>query len=212
MGGCSQAGGWGTLVLVECYACDLEAVAECPRCGALFCDEHGEALCARCMEPNLALPSYRVYRGSLLALLVGSVFAVWLLVLPPDGADSDAPPASLAGVLPSATPSPAATAEATPAAPATAAGEPAGTPGGVAAAPTQPAPSATATATPAPTAASGIAEEYTVRPGDSMSLIADSFLAPGGDVEAFLQRIVDLNGISDPSSIAVGQVIAIPAQ
>ncbi|MDA0256352.1 MAG: hypothetical protein O3C25_01225, partial [Chloroflexi bacterium] len=68
------------------------------------------------MDPNLALPSYRVYRGSLLALLVGSVFAVWLLVLPPDGADSDGPPASLAWLLPSATPSPTATLEPTPAA------------------------------------------------------------------------------------------------
>ena len=34
------------------------------------------------MDPALALPSYRVYRGSLLALLVGSIVAVWLLVLP----------------------------------------------------------------------------------------------------------------------------------
>ena len=30
----------------------------------------------------LAVPSYRVFRGSLLALLVGSIVAVWLLVLP----------------------------------------------------------------------------------------------------------------------------------
>ena len=158
------------------------------------------------MDPNLALPSYRVYRGSLLALLVGSVFAVWLLVLPPDGADSDGPPAALAGVLPSATPTPTSTPEPAPTPP----GAPTSTPGGVAAAPTSPTPSPTAT--PTPTAASGVADEYIVQPGESLSLIAERFLAPGGDIEAFFQRIVDLNGITDPSSIAVGQVIAIPAQ
>jgi len=158
------------------------------------------------MDPNLALPSYRVYRGSLLALLVGSVFAVWLLVLPPDGADSDGPPAALAGVLPSATPTPTSTPEPT----STPVGVPTTTPGGVAAPSVPPTPSPTAT--PAPTVASGVAEEYIVQPGDSMSLIVERFLAPGGDVEAFLQRVVDLNGITDPSNISVGQVIAIPAQ
>ena len=52
---------------VECFQCDQEAQQECPRCGALYCDDHGDALCERCMDPALALPSYRVYRGSLLA-------------------------------------------------------------------------------------------------------------------------------------------------
>ncbi len=98
---------------MECFLCEQDAVQECPRCGALYCDDHGDALCERCMDPALALPSYRVYRGSLLALLVGSVFAVWLLVRPPDGADLDAaereqpPPrisASPVAVAPSAPP------------------------------------------------------------------------------------------------------------
>ena len=48
----------------------------------LYCDDHGDALCERCMDPASALPSYRVYRGSLIALLIGSIFAVWLLVRP----------------------------------------------------------------------------------------------------------------------------------
>jgi nucleoid-associated protein YgaU len=158
------------------------------------------------MDPNLALPSYRVYRGSLLALLVGSVFAVWLLVLPPDGADSDGPPAALAGVLPRATPIPTSTPELAP----TPAVAPTSTPGGVAAGPTPSAPDPTAT--PAPTVASGVAEEYIVQPGDLLSLIAERFLTPGGDIDSFFQHIVDLNGIADPSNIAVGQVIAIPTQ
>ena len=41
-----------------------------------------------------------VYRGSLVALLIGSVFAVWLLILPSAGADQVGPPSSLAGIVP----------------------------------------------------------------------------------------------------------------
>lgn len=197
---------------VQCYACDLTAVAECPRCGSLFCDEHGEALCSRCMDPARALPSYWVYRGSLLALMAGSVVAAWLLVFPPEDAGSGGrPPASIASVLGdgavSPTPPPAAavprvaTAEARPA---------------VAAEPT---PTATRTPTPAPTATPTAAAptprpevEYTVRPGDTLFDIAGRFLEPGGDHQELVDRIVELNGIADPSNIQPGQVITIPAQ
>ena len=147
-----------------------------------------------------------------MALLVGSVFAVWLLVLSPDSVDSDGPSASLAGVLPRATatlvPSVAAMS-----APVSAAAVP--TPL-VARATPEPTPEATPEAmpepTPGPTATSGVAEEYIVQPGDSMTVIVERFIAPGGDAEAFLERIVDFNEIVDPSSITIGQVIKIPTQ
>ncbi|MDA1061752.1 MAG: hypothetical protein O2895_02405, partial [Chloroflexi bacterium] len=91
---------------MECFLCEQDAVRECPRCGALYCDEHGEALCQRCSDPALALPSYQVYRGSLLALIVSSVFALWLLVSPPGGGDLDAatesPPSAGASLAPAA--------------------------------------------------------------------------------------------------------------
>ncbi len=190
--------------LVQCYACDLEAVAECPRCGVLFCGDHGEALCVRCMDPNLALPSYRIYRGSLLALLVGSVFAVWLLVLSPDNADSDGPSGSLAEVLPRATATLVPLVKST------------STPVSAAVVPTplvaRATPEPTPEPTPGPTATSGVAEEYIVQPGDSMTAIVERFIAPGGDEEAFLDRIVEFNEIVDPSSITIGQVIKIPTQ
>ncbi len=63
---------------MNCYACANEATSQCHRCGRLYCDEHGDALCAECLKPSSALPSYTLYRGSLLALLVGSAFAIWL--------------------------------------------------------------------------------------------------------------------------------------
>ena len=99
---------------MECFRCDQPAVQECARCGALYCDDHGDTLCERCMDPFNALPSSRVYRGSLLALLIGTVFAVWLLVRPGTG-DAGGPPAGLVGVLPSTTVVATATAEVPPA-------------------------------------------------------------------------------------------------
>lgn len=173
---------------------------ECPRCGALYCDDHGEALCARCMDPALALPSYRIYRGSLLALLVGSVVAVWLLVLPPAGADQDGPPASLVGVIPTATATPTptvtATATATPELTATAVPTPVE--------PT-PVPTPTATATAEP-------RTYTVQPGDTLFAIAERFASSPDQVEALSNAIARVNNITDPATIQIGQVLTIPEQ
>jgi len=184
---------------VQCFQCDQEAQQECPRCGALYCDAHGDALCARCMDPTLALPSYRVYRGSLAALLIGSVFAIILLVLPPASADRDAPPTSLAGVLPTRVP-------ATPTLAATAGS--ASTPGPAATG--TPGPAATsrpATATPTATPAS---IRYTVRPGDTLYGIAERHLPPGRDLDQFKDQIQQFNRIADASALQAGQVIQIP--
>ena len=194
---------------MECFLCDQDAVQECARCGALYCDDHGEALCERCSDPALALPSYQVYRGSLLALIVGSVFALWLLIRPPGGDDLDAAaeslppiagtPVALAPAIdpPSAvTPAPTPSSGSTPSTP-------------VADADETPAP--TPTSRPASTPPQR-ATEYTVQPGDSLILIAEQLIEPGGDVDAFVLEIVDLNGITDPALIEIGEVLQIPAQ
>ena len=183
---------------MECFRCDREATSECPRCGALYCDQHGEALCGRCQDPALALPSYRVYRGSLLALLGGTVFAVWLLVRPPVMIDGDAPgvPAALAGVIPVAT--------------ATATIEP---PAAVTATPT-PSPTATPepTATAEPTAAPPRPSfrEHTVAEGDTMFSIALQYLPPDKEVLAFVEEIAAFNDLSDANAISLGAVIKVP--
>lgn len=178
---------------MQCFRCDQDAVQECPRCGALYCDTHGDALCARCADPVLAIPSYRVFRGSLLALLVGSVVAVWLLVLPPAGADQDRPPASLAGIVQSGTPTPRTTATATATASTTATVATA-TPTGTRT------PSA---ATTAPPTAAPTPRTYTVKPGDTLTGIAQQY---GVDQDA----IARANNISDPTTIQAGQVLTIP--
>ena len=192
---------------MECFLCDQDAVQECARCGALYCDDHGEALCERCSDPALALPSYQVYRGSLLALIVGSVFALWLLIRPPGGDDLDAAaeslppiagtPVALAPAIdpPSAvTPAPTPSSGSTPSTP-------------VADADETPAPTSSPASTPPQRAT-----EYTVQPGDSLILIAEQLIEPGGDVDAFVLEIVDLNGITDPALIEIGEVLQIPAQ
>ena len=50
----------------SCHYCDNPAEAECPTCGRLYCSEHGEDVCLRCMSPESAAPSQAVYRGSIL--------------------------------------------------------------------------------------------------------------------------------------------------
>ncbi|MSQ42084.1 MAG: LysM domain-containing protein [Dehalococcoidia bacterium] len=178
---------------MQCFRCDQEAVQECPRCGALYCDDHGEALCERCMDPALAVPSYRVYRGSLLALMVGTLFAVWLLVRPPNSSDNDgAVPSPLANLIrPPAAPT-AAIATATPA-------------GSTATPVATPTPTATATVTTPPVTT----RDYTVVSGDTVISIAAQFLPPGTELQAFVDQIVKLNNLPSANVIWLGQVLKI---
>jgi LysM repeat protein len=182
---------------MQCFRCDQAAVQECSRCGAVYCDDHGDSLCERCLDPASALPSYRVYRGSLVALLIGSVFAVWLLVRPGGDTDQVGPQAALAAVLPSPT------ATRAPAAPTTTSksGE---TP---ALAPTPTAPPPASTPAPAPTPAEN--RTHTVRAGDTLTSIATQYRG-GTDLSTFLSRIYSLNGLTEQSLISVGDVIRIP--
>src|SRR3972149_2850220 len=92
---------------MDCYLCDNEAFQRCPRCGNPYCRDHGEdpsagpgqGLCAACPTPANAAPSGAFSRASLLALLLGSVLALWLLVRPPG-----LPGESTEDVIPEASP------------------------------------------------------------------------------------------------------------
>jgi hypothetical protein len=77
---------------MRCFQCDDAAAGECPRCGGLFCYAHGDVLCERCSDPARSLPSYRVYRGSLAALVIGAILAIWQLMSP---SASERPAASM---------------------------------------------------------------------------------------------------------------------
>ena len=185
---------------MSCYACGRDAVHRCPRCGKPYCDEHGGELCAACQDPSSAVPSGALFRGSLLALLVGSVLALWLLIQPPGGSDEDA--GAQAG-QPSATRTPTVTSTVRPSVTptgtprATATGTPGGTPG------LSPTPGATATPAPTPTPEPSPFEEYTVQQGDSLSSIAQRFGTTADEVAR-------INGITDPNTLDIGQKLQVP--
>lgn len=170
----------------------------------LYCDDHGDALCERCMDPASALPSYRVYRGSLIALLIGSVFAVWLLVRPGGETDQAGPPSALAAVLPSGTPA----RTGTPASSATPART--GTPSG-SATPTSTAGAATPTPTPSPTATPTPATPttHTVRSGDTLSSIAEQYRG-SRTFGTYIQQLYTANGMNESSLLSLGDVIKLP--
>ena len=172
---------------MKCYSCTNDAVQECRRCGRLYCEEHGDELCAECLKPASALPSFVLYRGSLLALLLGTVVALWLLLKPPQEVSQSAPNI----IQPTATTA----AARTPAAAAT----PTGTP------------SAAVTATATATATSAAAQQYTIQAGDSLLDIASRFLPPGEAITDFAGRIAAANGL-DPTDpvLQVGQTLQIP--
>lgn len=194
---------------MECFRCELEAVNECPRCGALYCDSHGETLCARCEDPSLALPSYMVYRGSLIALLVGSVFAVWLLILPSAGADRVGPPSSLSGIVPALGESTASSPAASPAASVSQPSTPSAGPEPTA----ELTPEPTAEPTPEPTPTPEPEPiRHVVSAGDSLFAIATRYASQGSDVLEYQDRIQLFNNISDPSTIVIGQVVLVPPQ
>ncbi len=160
------------------------------------------------------MPSSRVYRGSLVALLVASVFAVWLLVSPPAAVDRDQPPASIGQILgiptatPVAVPTVEPTASPTPVPPTAAAtvGVTIAVPVATEAATETAAALATATAAPTSTTV------YTVESGDSLSGIAAAYLPEGRDLLEFEDEIAELNEIEDKAQIFVGQELEIPGQ
>ena len=191
---------------MNCYACDSAAVNACKRCAKPYCDEHGNAAnCADCLRPASALPSFNLYRGALLAMLVGTAVAVVLIVKPP-GESSGSPSVVGSGLTPTPTPSrddetASTVAPETPEADETAAAL-AGSPT------TAPAPAGTPTP-PLPTPQPAVIE-YVVQEGDSLFSIAEVYLPAGGDLATFVASIASLNGIDQDAVLNTGQVIRIP--
>ena len=163
---------------MECYACRNEAGRQCRRCARVYCELHGGDLCAECLSPASSLPSFNLYRGSLLALLIGTAIAIWLLVRPPGG-DGDAqviisevtPTSIVTAVLDTPT-----AADQTPRATRT--------------------PAALITSTPAPTATPEV-REYVVQSGDTLLGIAELFAPAGIAFPEYAVAIAEANGLGD---------------
>lgn len=180
---------------LTCYYCDNAAEAECPTCGRLYCGEHGDDVCLRCMSPEAASPSAAVYRGSIVALVVASLITVFLLVRPPQTKSAT----NLTRELPTATPALIATATPTKQGGVTVPTPRPGTQVGITVTPTVQAvgsPTAGPSATPS-------GQVYVMRAGDTLSAVAASY---GVTVDQLLAANPGLN----PNAIAVGAEIKIP--
>lgn len=159
------------------------------------------------------MPSFNLYRGALLAMLVGTALAVFLIVRPP-GESGDAAPVVVNNAR--ATPTAAGSADdATVPAETPGASETAGTPPQDATPPvTATAGSGTAAAgspTPAVTATESPFNEYTVQSGDTLYDIATANLSPGDDLDAFARAIAALNNIDfDNPVLPIGETILLP--
>ena len=174
---------------MECYACDNSATRQCRRCARVYCEIHGGELCAECLNPASALPSFNLYRGSLLALLVGTAVALWLLVQPIGSGDSE-PIVVIADLTPT-----------------TVVTDVPLTPTRTPAVSSTPEPSATPT--PEETATPTVSS-YTVEPRDSLQGIAERFKPEGVTTTEYAGQIASANGISLGDVITVGQVLVLP--
>ena len=172
---------------MECYACNSPAARQCRRCARVYCEVHGGDLCAECLNPASALPSFNLYRGSLLAILVGSAVAIWLLVSPPSSGDSvpnvlivDLTPPPIVTEIPR-TPTPALSRSPTPATTST--------------------PEATATPT---------TQTYTVQSGDTLISIANRFAPEDVAPFDYAAQIASANDIAIGQVITPGQTLVLP--
>ncbi len=182
---------------ITCFACDKEPVQQCARCGRPYCEDHGEELCDACLEPASGVPSFTLYRGSLLALLTATALAVWLLVQPPGGETGALQPVVL---TPTATVASIITPSGGVTTPETGATTQAGT--------ETPAPEETPTATTG--GGGGGTGTYTVESGDTLSTICAQVKPASMSVSDCVDQIVLLNGLSSADDIAVGQELITP--
>ena len=193
---------------LKCFACEREPTQQCPRCGRPYCDEHGEDFCNVCLEPSSGVPSFTLYRGSLVALLLGALLAIWLILQP----SSESSGSALIVVTP--TRAPAGNALTTPGAttgspqPAQSSPQP-GTTVAATSAATRPAGTTTpATGTPS---TGGVTGEYVVVPGDTLSAIcSDKIRRPASQsVTDCVTQIKTLNGLTS-DNLEVGQRLKVP--
>lgn len=181
---------------MECYACDNQATRQCRRCSRVYCELHGGDVCAECLRPTSALPSFNLYRGSLLVLLVGTAIALWLLVRPPGESSSPdvvlaqfTPTQVIATLQPTATATPPVTATPATRTPTTRTPGPGGTP------------RATATVEP---------RIYIVQDGDTLSSIAEATAPPGTDSFVYSVQIALENDLEEGEILDPGRRLILP--
>jgi LysM repeat protein len=195
---------------LKCYACEREPTQQCARCGRPYCDDHGEDFCNVCLEPSSGVPSFNLYRGSLLALFVGAALAIWLIIQPSSNTSGSALPRI---ITPTAA---AATGNLTTPAPNTGSPQTQPTAAGTARpATTSTAATPAAGATSAPTAststAGGTNGDYVVVSGDTLSSICSDKIRkpPTLSTSDCVTQVMSLNNLTS-DVLSVGQHLKVP--
>lgn len=192
---------------MNCYNCERPATNACKRCAKPYCEDHGNAAyCAACLQPASAMPSFNLYRGALLAMLIGTALAVFLILRPP-GESGDAAPVVVNNAR--ATPTAARGGDATVAAETPSSGTPPqdATPPVT----TTGTPTAATNRTPVTTPTESPFGEYTVQSGDTLYGIALANISPGDDIDAFARAIAALNSIDfNNPNLPIGKTILLP--
>ncbi len=173
-----------------CHYCDRLAEEQCPTCGRLYCGEHGDDVCLRCMAPESATPGSLMYRGSLMALVLASLVALFLFVRPPESKSAN----NSVHTLPTATSVTSRTATPTP---------PGSGPTRSATAAASPGAATTAAANGSPGASTTAGHTYTVVDGDTLSTIAAAN-------NITLEQLQALNPGVTPENLRAGAVLRLP--
>ena len=63
-----------------CSFCNQEARNNCASCNRSFCSDCGDVICKECSSPKINNNEILLYKGSLISLLVGSVFFIWFVI------------------------------------------------------------------------------------------------------------------------------------
>jgi hypothetical protein len=173
---------------VDCYSCEVTAINACKRCARPYCGDHGnEQYCAECLRPESALPSFNLYRASLLMLLAGTALAVFFIIRPP-GDSGSASPAFVGVITPTSQPS----------------GDEQ---------PTRRAETPQATSTPRPTPSPTVPPLplYTIVEGDTLYDIAAANLPVGANIDDYAREIAAVNGLDfDFPVLTPGETLQLP--
>jgi LysM repeat protein len=168
-----------------CHYCTRPAMDECQTCGRLYCGEHGDDVCLRCLSPEAATPNAALFKGAVVALAAGTVLTAFLVVRPPESRSAQDTVRTLATPTPSflstATPTP---------------------PGATRVATATPPGSGTPTQAPSGSVTPAGESSYVIQPGDTLGGIAQAKGVTVADILAANPGITD--------NIQIGQEIKIP--
>ena len=194
-----------------CSFCNQEAISDCASCNKSFCSDCGDVVCKECSNPKIKNTEILLYKGSLISLLVGSVFFIWFviggqnsikdmneikqqIIIQDASQDTLAKeevtvPVILPVIIPVIIPAQKKIEE-------------------------KKIEEKNDTEEPSEKKDTPLEKKlydlYEVRDGDSLYAIAMQFNVLGYDIELFLEQIIKLNELNNPNDLQIGQIVRLP--